>query len=138
MTLLEVKNDIVQIVIENESFCILDSEGIQVEKDFEDRKNDVIFAALRELENEGVLSKITGESGDVWILSEPLGLQGQDVHLSREMCEQIAAIINAYLDAKQNEGGRCNPLEIDERDIAILVGILVENLHGGAMESGVN
>ncbi len=123
MTLLDVRNQIVSKLCTKTTFAPEDFDAVKVRPEFEDRKEAMVLAALDELSIMGMVRPIHGDS-TIWMLSSPLGMSGQQVHISMGTAVQIADIINTYLGANDLGGEPADALNIAEIDIITIIGIL--------------
>ncbi len=126
MTLLPVQNQLIQNFCEKDTFSMADFATVKVVPELNDRKDDIVRAALSNLVEIGMI-KAAGEG--LWILSQPLNTAGQDVHLSMPICNEIASIINTDLEAKGVED-RVDALNLHEGHIIALISIIDEILGG--------
>lgn len=125
MTLLPVTNQLVAILCEKEMVSTDDFPTIKVEPKLADRRDDLIRAALSNLSDMGMI-RAAGEG--LWILCAPLNAQGQEVHLSMPLCNEIASVINTDLEAKDVDE-RVDALNIHEGHIIGLLHIIDEILN---------
>lgn len=126
MTLLDVRNQIVSHFCKNDTFALENFKDIKVDDKFENDKDDLIIAALDNLES---MNLIRGVSENLWILINPLNSAGQEVHLSMNVCNAIAETINAFMDANEIKEVKVDSLDIQERDIVELLSIIGEILN---------
>lgn len=125
MTLLNVTNQIVGALCGKETFSTTDFLPIKIDPKLSDRKDDLIRAALANLVDMGMI-RPAGEG--LWILCAPLNAQGQDIHLSMPVCNELAAVINTNLEAKGVEE-RVDALNLHEGHIIGLLQIIDEILN---------
>lgn len=124
MTLLHIRSQLVSILCQQDTITAADFGQIKVTKDVADHKDALIRAALAELVSMGMLRDAgTPESG-LWILSSPLNAGGQDLHLSMQVANGVAECINTFLDAREMDGDRVDPLNIHEGHVVMLLEIL--------------
>lgn len=123
MTLTDITNQIIGELTNRE---FLDEQDlidcIKVDKEFSSELPELISASLKELEDQGLIKKLGLKSK--WILKQPLQASGQSVDISMETCNEIAEVINAFLDAQGNIGTRADKLNISEAEIAMILNIL--------------
>lgn len=125
MTLMTVVNQLVGFFCEKDTFSTDDFLPIKVDPKLADRKDDLIRAALANLVDGGMI-RPAGEG--LWILCAPLNAQGQEVHLSMPICNEIAAVLNTNLEAK-NIDERVDALNLHEGHIVGLLQIIDEILN---------
>jgi len=128
MTLVEITNLILSKFNNND---IIEYEDLNASMKFppelEHKKSCMILAGLKKLEDSGVitcLDKTPSSLSNSWILSQPLRSQGQTIDLTMETCNEIAEIINSFLDAHDVKGVRADKLNIQEQEIAMLINII--------------
>lgn len=126
MTLVEIQNQIIGQLVDKD---IVTKEelvhSIKIPKENEAILPELINAALKNLEDTGIVNKI----GDVnlnWILRQPLKSMGQTIDLSMETCNEIADVINSFLDANDMKNMRADKLNISEAEIVMLINIINE------------
>lgn len=124
MTLLPIQNQLIQVFCEKDTFSASDFATIKVIPELNDRRDDIVRAALSNLVEAGMI-KPAGEG--LWILSQPLNAAGQEVHLSMPICNEIASIINTDLEAKGIEE-RVDALNLHEGHVVALISIIDEIL----------
>lgn len=123
MTLTDITNQIISELTDRETLDeqeLLDS--IKVPKECESDLTELIAAATQELEFQGLIKKLGIKNK--WILKQPLQSSGQSVDISMETCNEIAEIINSFLDAQGNTGTRADKLNISEAEIGMILNIL--------------
>lgn len=128
MTLVEIQNKIIGQFIDKDVVTLLElKDSIKFPKEYEDAENSLIVTALKNLQETGIINKVGNK--DVWILRQPLKSTGQSVDISMETCNEIADLINSFLDANQKStNGRADKLNITEAEIAFLIQIINELL----------
>lgn len=124
MTLLHLRGQIVSWLCEHDTISAADFGTFKVTEDLKDRRDLLVMAALANLVEIGMLQPA---GADLWILTQPLNAQGQEVHLSMPLCNEIADVINTDLEAKDIED-RVDPLNIHEGHIMALLSIINELL----------
>ncbi len=126
MTVLDIRNQIVEKFCRKSTLSFDDFEALSVPQEFEGAKFGLAMAALEELTEIGMVHHVEpdDDSEPFWILSAPIGASGQNVHLELSTLEGIASIINSFLEANEIEDTRADALNIGERDILMLIGIL--------------
>lgn len=133
ITLLDITNQIYEYFVDNTLFTQSEFEGINIPDGYESLKEGMIIGALDELERTGLIRQIAEYT---WIRSVPFGVEGQDVHLSPQICSGIAGVINTYLKANNLGADKCNAMNIDETDIASLLQIIAQIISNDPPEQG--
>lgn len=128
MTLLDIRNQIISIFCQKDVFVESDFASINVPTEHEAEKASFVLATLDELEENGLVRRA---SPTTWILTTPLNVQGQEVHISMNTGNAIAATVNTYLDANGHKGPRVDVLNISEGAIFALVQIIDDLLESG-------
>ena len=127
MTLLDIRNQIIGELLEkkdSESIVKIEDlkKSIKIDPEFETEKDELVLAAIEDLEEAGLIKIL--KSKTFLILRQPFNTNGQEIHLSMDTCNEIANLINSYLDAREDEGGRADVLNLSEFDIVMLLNIL--------------
>lgn len=121
MTLLDVRNRVLTHFTTNDTMCPEDFASIKIDEPYESARDNLILRALEQLEEVELIARV---EEDLWILVEPLNANGQDIHISTNVANGVAMVINAYLDANGIEGGRADTLNVGEADILALITII--------------
>ena len=121
LTLLDLTNQISEYFLDHTIFTFDEFGAINIPKEYNEIRNDLISAALDEMESEGFIKRVNEAQ---WILLKPIGFAGQDVHLSMETSVTVSATINAFLDAHNVPGNRSDALNLGEMDIVTLLQII--------------
>ncbi len=122
ITLLDVRNQIIGVFCEKSTFELVDKDSINLTKDLNDRRNEIVDAALYQLHETGLIQKV---SKDFWMLNHPIGSSGQEVKLSMVTCNNVAETINTFLKAQDDdETPRADSLNLNEGHIITLLQIL--------------
>ncbi len=126
MTLLDIRNQIISCLLAKDTFSLEDDlAGVQMKLKDEgsnDLSKDLVKTALAELEEIGMVRRI--EDREMWILSGPLNVGGQDVHISMELANGIAEVVNSFLKANGEENNLSDPLAIHSGDLQFLLKII--------------
>lgn len=125
---MDIRNQIVSILCEKEHFSREDVLKIKVEKQFEDKRDSLVSATLDLLVSEGLLLKV-GLENDLWMLAQPIGKLGQEIHIPMELGAVMAETINMYLRANGATEDICDPLNLSAQDIGMLLKMTVESLN---------
>jgi hypothetical protein len=121
MTLLDISNQIVSVFLDSPVFTSEHFSAVKVEPQYAERREELIRATFQLLESAGVVKQA---GADFWMLTQPLGAMGQDVHLSAKTASFVADVINTYLAANKVDGDHANAMNIREEDILMLVQII--------------
>ena len=130
MTILDVKNQIVEHFLSFEKFSKEDFAGITVSSDLNAFRDEMAISALTELEKAEIVSRIGKET---WVLSKPLQYQNQIIEINIEQAARIAATLNAFYKANglENEIG-ADVTSITSDDIDCLIDVIDELSDDGA------
>lgn len=130
MTILDVKNQIVEHFLSSEKFSKEDFAGITVSSDLNAFRDEMAISALTELEKAEIVSRIGKET---WVLSKPLQYQNQIIEINIEQAARIAATLNAFYKANglENEIG-ADATSITSDDIDCLIDVIDELSDDGA------
>lgn len=128
MTLSTIRTNLLSHFLTNDVFLFSDIEKIKVPKELEKLKSGLVHEAMKDLETNKIIKKIVDDEGvhRGWILESKLGSHGQEVYVSLPLSNAISEVINTFFDANEIKDERSNPLNISERDISALVGIIEE------------
>ena len=96
-------------------------------------KSSLLSAILRDLEQSKIVTHLTGSHK--WILTSPVGSEGQSVNIGINTALSVANTINSYREALQINGEFCDPLSVTEKDLANLVQIC-QNLSSSLAKGG--
>lgn len=126
MTLIEIQNQIISKFVDNDIVAEEElKDTIKISKENEVYLPNLISAAFKNLENSGIVSQLNNKG--IWILRQPLKSSGQSVDISMEVCNEIADVINSFLDAHQPQNKiRADKLNIAEAEIVMLLNIINE------------
>jgi len=132
MTLVEIKNQVVEVLIKKQTFDVNDFEKIKVSEDLVKSRDSLIREALKDLvETKFVRAgKADGDiESSVWVMEFPVGFHGQQVEIDLQTASLVASVINRYREANKIEDQYCNVLAINQADIQNLCGIALELLN---------
>jgi hypothetical protein len=121
MTYLDLSNQVVSVLLESPVFTNEHFAAIKIDPQYEEKREALIRSTLRLLESAGLIKQA---DSDFWMLTQPLGAMGQDIHLSAKTASFVADVINTYLAANKVDGDHANALSIGEEDILMLVQII--------------
>lgn len=130
MTLVDISNQIIENLVKSEKFTRSDFDNIKIPKDIEDDRENLVLNALSALEDDGFIIKI---SSNLWLLTIPIGTNGQNVTIGLKCANAIASTINPYLESRGSEH-RVDKLNILEEDIIALIQIIGELLNDDPIE----
>ena len=124
MTILDVKNQIVEHFLSSEKISKEDFAGITVSSDLNAFRDEMATSALTELEKAEIVSRIGKET---WVLSKPLEYQDQVIQIDISLAARISDTINAFFKANglENEMG-VDVTSIDSDAIDCLLDIIDE------------
>lgn len=129
VTLTDIRNSIVQILTQKDTFSADDFAQVEVSKDLEPQRDALIRTALKDLVEAGMLRELVsapagGGSGSIWILTAPLGVAGQEVPISLPTAIHIAREINEFIEAFEEDWPRADCLNIGEHNVLMLLAII--------------
>lgn len=136
MTLSNIRTQILSHFLKNDIFLLSDVSNIKTPKELDKMKHSLVSEAMKELEENKLLKKITDDEGvdRGWILENKLGSHGQEVYLSLPISSAISETINSFIDANNLKEEKSNSLNITERDIMALLSIINDILDTGTDE----
>jgi hypothetical protein len=121
MTLLDIRNQIVRLLCNKDTFGTEDFESIRVPEELADKRDHLIRSAAKQL----VAYELLVDAGtDFWVLSSPLNGGGQELHISMQTANEIADTINTFLDANDLDLPPADALGIHEGNIIMLLSIV--------------
>jgi hypothetical protein len=122
MTLLDIQNQIVNHFSSSSSSFSLAANlaAIKVPATFSEHKAAMVKAVMAELEKMGMVKPLDAET---WILTSPLGSNGQQIEISYALSNAIAEEIKAYADANDLEW-TVDPLNLHEGNFLMLLAII--------------
>lgn len=126
MTLSTIRTGILSHFLNNDVFLLSDASKIKVTTELEKMKSGLINEAMKDLETNKIVKRLTDDEGVLrgWILESKLGSHGQEVYLSLPISNAISETINTFFDAHNIKEEKSNPLNLSERDIGALLGII--------------
>jgi len=123
MTILEAKGLLFLFFVRNNAFNIKDNfKNIVLVSSNPELDQSIILLALEDL----IKQDIVRQSGDWFILVQPLGNYTQNVLVSKPTVEAICEIMNELATQYKNDELLVDPLNLKERDIQNLI-IIVQN-----------
>lgn len=124
MTILAVKNQLITHFLSNDTFEFSrHALEIEFDKDLIGFREEMIRAAMAELETLGLIKKLSNHEREIWVLAQPLNAFNQQVTIGPLVAEIIANTINFYNESENIEV-QCDKTKIDEEDIMRLVSIV--------------
>jgi hypothetical protein len=95
----------------------LEKNGVYLESSIlsETEKVELSLTILRSLEESKIVTRVG--SADKWLLTAPLGGEGQNLNIGLNTAISIANTINSYREAMKIEREFCDPLSLTERDL---------------------
>lgn len=122
MTILGIKS---QLLTHFASHDIFDPQkhAISVDADSEAYGREMLTLALGQLEEIGLVKKLTATETPVWVLVLPLNLVPQPVYIERDLGLAIAEVISHYNEMDEIDV-ECDPTKIDSPDIGRLLDII--------------
>lgn len=122
MNLSDVRNQIIGVFCEKPVFEASDIECVKLPKIMNDKRQEIVTAALLQLQETGLIRKV---AEDYWMLNHPIGSSGQEIKLSLNTCNNVAETINTFLKAQgDDETPRADSLNLNEGHIITLLQIL--------------
>lgn len=141
MTLVEIQNQIVTQFMKADTFSIpVDLKYIKVSKNQESIKEDIVRTVCLNLCEKGLCEVIISLDDKVsFVLTSPLGSEGQDIQISLYTAELLSQIINQYREALgQSEGfvDKLNITEVDIQNLCVICAQLLNNQDGAQDADG--
>lgn len=115
MTVLESYELLLDFFSANDIFDLeKDYSKLNMITDYDTSTNKAILkSALSMMEKDNMVSNCNNK----YVLIKKLVQYRQNVEISALTALSIASIINKYCDTIKNDGARCNPINIQERDL---------------------
>ena len=131
MTLSDLRAQILTHFLNNTTLFLSDITRFKVDVSLDKLKKEIIIEAMKAFEKEHLVSQIHSQEGILigWILENKIGNSGQTVHLSYYLSHAIADTINSFMKANNIKNEDCDPLNLSEKDIGALIGIINEVLN---------
>lgn len=134
MSILQVKNQLVSFFFSHDVF---EFEKHQIEVTFDketaDFREQILAAALGELETVGIVKKMVMDGRTAWILTQPIHSFTQQVTVGPMVADQIASAIN-FMNEMEEIDILCDKTKIDEQDLLRLVSIVNDFVEEGMDE----
>lgn len=126
MTISDIKSQLIGHFLTKDSFVLAeDFSKIEFPPEFADNKREILISAMDDLEELKIVSRIENEKKLVgWLLSAPIGSNGQEVSITLPLAQHISETINIYLKQNNIPNNTCDPLNITEKDLWTLLTIL--------------
>lgn len=128
MTLSDLRSQIFTHFLNNSTLFLADITKFKVDANLEKCKADLITTAMKDFEEQGMVKRILSKEEILtgWILENKIGNAFQEVAISYNLCHAISDTINAYITAHKLSIEKSDPLNLGERDIGALLGIISE------------
>lgn len=126
MTIVDVKNQLISHFFTKDIFTPDDFTSIKLDEASDEYRDELISAALGELERGGVLFKVSSSTKTAYVLSQNLGSFTQQVTLSPGAAEAIAETVNPFRIANEEAEWMqvCDKTNINELDVLNLINII--------------
>ena len=134
MTLLHLRNQIVQHFCEHDTLTPDQFGRFEVSKDMEGRKTELVNTVLGDLAGAGMIRLLLGAMADpatgapakdpIWILTSPMGAAGQEVPITLPTAAAIADESAAFVDAYEEDWPVPDALSIGEHNVLMLLAII--------------
>lgn len=129
MTLAEVKNQILSHFIKVTVFTVPDDLiHVEVPSELTEFKEELVKAALIDLEQAGMTRRVSTPTRAAWVLTRSLTSFTQQVTLGPLCAELAAELINNYRTANGVVNHVCDKTALNENDIMNLIDICHELL----------
>jgi len=90
--------------------------------DTPDEDKAAIACALESFQETGIIKKKESEEGEFWVLNKKFSASTQSVEITSATAQKIHGLVNLFTEtAGLGEKHACDPLDICERDIEILI-----------------
>tara|TARA_Y100001963_G_scaffold129009_1_gene183854 strand:+ start:1015 stop:1425 length:411 start_codon:yes stop_codon:yes gene_type:complete len=107
---------------DHDTFCMAsDHKELTKGEKRQDNIEASLQCALKDLERLELISKAECKGEDVWVLKRNYLTVEQEVKLTADTCLAISEMINTFCDVIKDEQDKCNPAEIEEKDIKSLI-----------------
>lgn len=139
MTLLEIRNQIVGLFVQRDTFIIPDHlDQIQVSESQKGVKLELVKLALADLKESKFCQAILSENGEqaIYTLSSPIYSDGQDIRISMPTANAVAEIVNSYAEQLGDDSMICDKMSIQDQDIQFLCLIIGNLLEAQPMPGG--
>ena len=137
MTVLEIKNQVIEILLKEEIFDMKKHlrkvSFVSDREDVSDLKEALVREALKDLEEMKFLRRVYSREGsgalEWWVMERPMDSLPQTIEISASLAATIAEIINSYLEANDlSKSEYADKTNVGVRDIENLVIILKNTL----------
>ena len=78
---------------------------------------EIVVLALKQYEEQGLVSKLPLEGKRVWVLTKPLSQYSQTIELHYSTLEALVKLINNFCEESGDDQNIVNPLQVDEKAI---------------------
>ena len=128
MTVIEAKSLLVGYFIKHDSLSNEQFTSLAPKKTPANEAEAAFSFALQELENKGIVGKFIGVNDKggalfTWSLQKPLILNQQTLTIDGQLAIAISNNVNSFYESVGDKESFCNPLEINQNDIEILLEI---------------
>ena len=122
MTVFEASIKLYGWFADHDTFCMASDHKEITEKELTHHHTEAAFnCALKELERMEIISKADLKGEEVWVLKRNFLTVEQEVKLTADTCLSISEVINTFCDIIEDQKDKCNPTEINEKDIKNLL-----------------
>lgn len=122
MTILGLKSQLLTHFATNDCFDP-SKHAVEINEEMAVFGREMLGIALGQLEEIGLVKKLTATANPVWVLALPLDLVPQPVYIERDLGEAIAEVVDHYNEMEDIDI-ECNPSKIDQHDIWRVLSIL--------------
>lgn len=124
MTGLEATSDLFKFFSENDYFEMGEHfSSVILISDNKELEEACLELGLGEIEELGVIVKMTKKDKNFWILKKPLTHYDQKVELGAGTAMGVSVVLNEICDQLENTEDKCDPLSITDKDINNLVSV---------------
>ncbi len=124
MTILEATGHLYNWYIEHDTFCI-DKDFLSLITITEHPNQDkaTVLCGLKKMKEMGLVSDewSPDDHRQYWVLNKSLGSYEQSVTVSPDLAVTISSIINSFCDRIEDDKEKCDPTNIEEKDLKNLI-----------------
>lgn len=100
----------------------------------EDEDRSVIIFGLNDLQEKNLVSKVSYNDKEYWVLIKPFQAYPQDVSITAPTALGLQAVINSFCDVLENQEDKCNASDITEKDLQNIIFICKELIQSNGNE----
>jgi hypothetical protein len=123
MTVMDASIKLYEWFLEHDSFSDTGKDFVSLMEisDTPDEDKAAYYCALKELEEQKMVSFHEKEEQRIWVLQRDLQQCDQEVKVNYLTAMQVAHVVNTFCEVMNNKQNKCNPAQISEEDIRSLI-----------------